>query len=155
MNTYSKGWRISDTQEPHWRCLTPLNFFDCTIMNLAMINEREREQVAEAHRFFIFWFGELKYSLVRLERRGGRVEVVNIYMNLSVDWSSQKSLCSELITLLCNKSFTCFFNCKYSSPSPFTSYLLTATTINDPHACYVISLLCPPSYKVSDLTKSH
>lgn len=29
--TYSSGWRISDTQEPHWRCLTPLNFFDCTM----------------------------------------------------------------------------------------------------------------------------
>lgn len=31
---YSNGWRISDTQEPHWRCLTPLNFFDCTILPL-------------------------------------------------------------------------------------------------------------------------
>jgi hypothetical protein len=29
---YSKGWRISDTQEPHWRCLTPLNFLDCTMI---------------------------------------------------------------------------------------------------------------------------
>lgn len=24
---YNRGWRISETQEPHRRCLTPLNFF--------------------------------------------------------------------------------------------------------------------------------
>lgn len=26
-STYSKGWRISETQEPQWRWRTPLNFF--------------------------------------------------------------------------------------------------------------------------------
>jgi len=35
--TYRSGWRISDTHEPQWRCLTPLNFFVCTMMVLEFV----------------------------------------------------------------------------------------------------------------------
>lgn len=49
--SYRRGWRISETQDPQWRCLTPLNFFDGTMMDrMNMFNfgfrveERERRE---------------------------------------------------------------------------------------------------------------
>jgi len=39
---YKRGWRISATQEPQWRCLTPLNFFVCTILTYSVMFVREK-----------------------------------------------------------------------------------------------------------------
>ena len=51
---YNKGWRISDTQDPHWRCLTPLNFLEGTMLVVVLlfrqIKKREDYNVRVAER---------------------------------------------------------------------------------------------------------
>ena len=48
--TYRRGWRISETQDPQCRCLTPLNFFDGAMILsklLSLVSPKKRERKRE------------------------------------------------------------------------------------------------------------